>query len=186
MNNWLYASNVPCSPWLSAIILPRELKLIEYEERPILTNKVVEEIDKIAGAWKKIENEFNDGDAYQIKIQINLDQNSAITLKNDEGERFVFEINSESRKIIVNRNAATGKTDFNGAFIAPSIEAPLNVFGQSVILDIFVDHSSIEIFTENGSMSMTNLVFPSSIYNRLSVEGANFSAQIRTLKNIWN
>ena len=186
MNNWLYAGDVPCSPWRSTLTLPRELKLIEYEEKPILANTIVEEIEKIAGSWKKVEDEFNTGDAYQLKIQIDLDKNTAVTLKNEKGERFVFEIDSESRKIIVIRNSATGKTDFNGAFAVPSIEAPLNVFGHSVTLDIFVDQSSIEIFTESGTMCMTNLVFPSSIYNRLSVEGAYFTAQIRTLKSIWN
>ena len=186
MNNWLYANNVPCSPWRSAMTLPRELKLIEYEEKPILANTVIKEIDKIAGSWKKVENEFNAGDAYQLKIQIELDKNSIVTLNNRKGERFTFEINSESRKLIVIRNASTGKSDFNEAFVVPEIEAPLNVFGQIVTLDIFVDQSSIEILTESGSMSMTNLVFPSSIYNRLSVEGAYFVAQVRTLKSIWN
>ena len=29
MNNWQYAGNVPCTPWRSAMTLPRELKLIE-------------------------------------------------------------------------------------------------------------------------------------------------------------
>ena len=186
MNNWLYAGDVPCSPWRSAMTLPRELKLLEYEDKPILANTVVEEIDKIAGSWKKVEDEFEPGVAYQLKIQIDLDKTSTITLRNGVGERFVFEINSESRKIIVYRNAATGKNDFNAAFVVPSVEAPLNVFGHTVTLDIFVDQSSIEILTENGSMSMTNLVFPSSIYNKISVEGAYFSAQFRTLKSIWN
>lgn len=185
MNNWFYAGNVPCSPWRSAMTLPRELKLIEYENRPILANKVVEEIDKIASSWKNVEDEFEPGSAYQLKLQISLDRNTAITLSNTQGEKFVFEINSASRKIIVYRNKFTGKADFNDAFIVNLLEAPLNVFGHTVTLDIFVDQSSIEIFTENGSMSMTNLVFPSSIYNRLMVDGATFSAQMRTLKSIW-
>ena len=46
------------------------------------------------------------------------------------------------------------------------MQAPLNTKGTTVTLDLFVDQSSVEIFTENGSMSMTNLVFPKSIYNR--------------------
>ena len=186
MNNWLYAGGVPCSPWRSSMTLPRELKLIEYNDKPILANKVVDEIDKIAKSWKDVVDEFEAGSAYQLKIQISLDKNTAVSLSNVEGEKFVFEINAAARKIIAYRNEFTGKTDFNGAFNVASLEAPLNVFGHTVTLDIFVDQSSVEIFTENGSMSMTNLVFPSSIYNRLSVDGATFSAQMRTLKRIWN
>ena len=186
MNNWLYGEDIPCSPWRSAMTLPRELKLIEFEDKPLLTNTVVEEIEQIAGSWKRVTDEFEPGVAYQLKIQINLDKDSVITLKNKEGQRFVFEINASSKKLIAYRNGSTGKSDFNGNFVIPSLEAPLNVFGHTVTLDFFVDQSSVEILTENGSMSMTNIVFPSSIYNVLSVEGAYFTAQIRQLRSIWN
>ena len=185
MNNWLYASDVPVSPWRSAMSLPREIKLIEYEGNPILVTTVVEEIDKIAGPWQKVENKFEPGVAYQLKLKINLDKNSSIMLKNNEGERFYFEINSETRKITAYRNAATGKTDFNGSFSVPSLEAPLNVSENEVTFNIFVDQSSIEIFTESGSMSMTNLIFPSSIYNSLSVDGSSYKAEIRCFNSIW-
>ena len=132
-----------------------------------------------------MENKFEPGVAYQLKLKINLDKNSSILLKNNEGERFVFELNSETRKITAYRNAATGKTDFNGSFSVPSLEAPLNVSEDEVTFNIFVDQSSIEIFTESGSMSMTNLIFPSSIYNSLSVDGASYKAEIRCFNSIW-
>ena len=186
MNNWLYADIVPCSPWRSAMTLPRELKLIEYNNKHILSNKVVEEISEIAEEWKSVEDEFKAGNAYQLKLQISLDKNSEVSLSNASGERFVFEINAETRKITAFRNGNTGNYNFKDSFVIASLEAPLNVLGNNVTLDIFVDQSSVEIFTENGLMSMTNLVFPSSIYNRLSVNGATFSAQMKTLKRIWD
>ena len=34
-------------------------------------------------------------------------------------------------------------------------------------------------------MAMTNLVFPTSIYNEFTVEGATAKAQVRSLKRIW-
>jgi len=185
MNNWSYAPDVPVSPWRSAMTLPRELKLVEYEGKPILVNTVVEEINKIAGPWVKVENQFEPGVAYQLKLKINLNKNSQILLKNNEGERFIFEINSETRKLTAYRNGSTGKTNFNGKFSVPSLEAPLNVSGDEVTFNIFVDQSSIEIFTENGSMSMTNLIFPTSIYNYLSVYGVSYKAEMRCLNSIW-
>ena len=185
MNNWQYAGSVPCSPWRSAMTLPRELRLINYNGKPLLANTVVGEIDKIAGGWQSAGSSLDAKDAYQLRVNIDLDKNSTITLSNSNGEKYVIDINVSNRTLTSHRTSATGQSSFNGTFSVPSIQAPLNVSGSSVTLDIFVDQSSVEIFTENGSMSMTNLVFPQSIYNNLSISGASYSAQVRELKSIW-
>ena len=65
------------------------------------------------------------------------------------------------------------------------MKAPLKVEGGKVTLDVFVDQSSVEIFTAEGTMSLTNLVFPSSIYNQLMVEGAMSECQVRKLNRVW-
>ena len=185
MNNWSYAGDVPCSPWRSAMTLPRELKLINYNGTPLLTNTVVSEIDKIAGNWQTAGSSLDVKDAYQLRIKLNLDKNSTITLGNSFDEKYVIDINASSSMLTVHRTSATGKTNFNGTFSVPSMRAPLNVSGTTVTLDIYVDQSSVELFTENGTMSMTNLIFPQSIYNTLTVSGADYEAQVRQLSRIW-
>jgi fructan beta-fructosidase len=65
------------------------------------------------------------------------------------------------------------------------MQAPLNVEGNTVVVDLFVDQSSVEIVTQDGAMSMTNLVFPTSIYDQLTISNANCSAQVRSLSRIW-
>ncbi len=185
MNNWQYAGNVPCSPWRSAMTLPRELKLIEYDGKSLLTNTVVSEIDKIAGSWQTAGTSLDVKDAYQLRITLQLNQKSTITLSNGSEEKYVLDVSASDRTVTAHRTSATGQTSFNGTFSVPSIQAPLNITGNSVTLDIFVDQSSVEVFTENGSMSMTNLVFPKSIYNSLTISGASYEAQVRQLKTIW-
>lgn len=185
MNNWQYAGDVPCSPWRSAMTLPRELKLIEYEGKPLLANVVVNEVDKIATNWQDVQGSFNAKDAYQLRLTIDLDKGSTITLSNDNKESFTMDIIASERMLVAHRTSATGQTTFNAIFSIPSMRAPLNTVGNSVVLDIFVDQSSVEIFTQNGSMSMTNLVFPKNIYNHLNVSGANYQAQIRSLNSVW-
>ena len=185
MNNWSYAGDVPCSPWRSAMTLPRELKLINYNGTPLLTSTVVSEIDKIAGNWLSAGSSLDVKDAYQLRIKLNLDKNSTITLGNSFDEKYVIDINASSSMLTVHRTSATGKTNFNGTFSVPSMRAPLNVSGTTVTLDIYVDQSSVELFTENGTMSMTNLIFPQSIYNTLTVSGADYEAQVRQLSRIW-
>jgi fructan beta-fructosidase len=61
----------------------------------------------------------------------------------------------------------------------------LNVEGETVQVDLYVDQSSIEITTQDGAMSMTNLVFPQSIYDQLTISNANSTAQVRSLSRIW-
>jgi fructan beta-fructosidase len=186
MNNWQYAGNVPCTPWRSAMTLPRELKLIEYDGKPLLANTVISEIDKIADTWQKADGNLDVKDAYQLRIKLNLDQNSLITLSNATDEKFLIDVNAAARTLIAHRTSVSGQTSFNGMFSIPSMQAPLCVKDNTVTLDLFIDQSSVEIFTQNGSMAMTNLVFPKSIYNRLSITGSTYEAQIRRLKSIWN
>lgn len=189
MNNWQYAGAVPCSPWRSAMTLPRELKLSEYNGKPLLCSPVVSEIDKIAGNWESVSTEALPLDAqksaYQLRLNVSLDKNSTVTLSNGSDEKFVFDINAAGRTLTAHRTSASGRTDFNGTFSIPSMQAPLNVEGNSVVVDIFVDQSSVEITTGDGAMSMTNLVFPQSIYDRCSVAGANCEVQVRSLNRIW-
>ena len=189
MNNWNYAGNVPCSPWRSAMTLPRELKLTELNGKPLLCCPVVNEIDKIAGQWQTVSTDALPLDAkksaYQLRITVSMDQNTTVTLSNGNDEKFVFDVNASDRSLTVRRTAATGRTDFNGSFSIPSMKAPLNVEGNNVVIDLFVDQSSVELLTQDGAMSMTNLVFPQSIYDHLSFSNATGSAQVRPLSRIW-
>ena len=184
MNNWQYAGDVPCSPWRSAMTLPRELTLSEYDGKPLLCSTVVKEIDQIAGSWQDTDGAINAKDAYQLRLTIGLDQNTTITLGNDNDEKFTIDINAAARTLTAHRTSATGKTSFNGTFSIPSMQAPLNIAGDAVTLDLFVDQSSVEIFTQEGTMSMTNLVFPQSIYGQYSVAGADCTAKFRPLNSI--
>ena len=192
MNNWSYSGAVPCSPWRSAMTLPRELKLTEYNGKPLLCSTVVKEIDQIAEQWKDITPNSSfltpnaHKDAYQLRLTIALDRATTVTLSNDADESFSFDISPSAGTLTAHRTAKSGSTMFNGTFSIPSMQTPLCVTGNSVTLDIFVDQSSVEVFTQDGTMAMTNLVFPSSIYNQLSVEGAAAECQVRNLKRIWN
>ncbi len=185
MNNWQYAGNVPCSPWRSAMTLPRQLTLTELDGKPLLCCPVVNGIDKIAGQWQQVSGAFGAADAYQLRLTIGLDKNSTITLSNEQDETFVLDVNASARTLTAHRTKATGNTSFNGSFSIPSMQAPLNTEGNTVTLDLYIVQSSVEILTKDGTMSMSNLVFPKSIYNRVDVSGDNSDAQVRTLKSIW-
>lgn len=185
MNNWQYAGNVPCSPWRSAMTLPRELTLKEVDGKPLLTADVFSGIDAIADSWKDAGATLDVKDAYQLQVTVAMDKNTTITLANSAKEKFVVDIEPAMRMVYVHRNSATGQVSFNGSFSLPSIKAPLHVDGNQVTLNFYVDQSSVELIEKDGLMSMTNLVFPKSIYNQFSVSGAECKAKVRNLKSVW-
>lgn len=185
MNNWQYADRVPCDPWRSAMTLPRELALVDYNGSPLLTCPVVKEIDGIAGDWVPVESSFDTKDAYHLQLVLNLDQNTTVTLSNSQGENFSIDVYASSRMLSVHRNSKTGASSFSSMFSIASINAPLNTDGETVTLDFYVDRSSVELFSGNGRTSITNLVFPQSLYNSLTVSGAKYEARKRELNRVW-
>ena len=185
MNNWQYADRVPCSPWRSAMTLPRELKLVEYNGTPHLTSAVIGEISGIADEWNDVTSTFDAKDAYQLHLELDLNSNSNITLSNAQGEKFSVDLNVSAKMLSVHRNSATGVTNFAPTFSIPSINAPLNTSGDKLTLDFYVDRSSVELIASDGLTSVTNLVFPQTIYNSLSVTGTSYNAKVRNLRSVW-
>lgn len=185
MNNWQYADRVPCSPWRSAMTLPRELKLVEHNGTPHLTSAVIGEISGIADEWNDVTSTFDAKDAYQLHLELDLTSNSNITLSNAQGEKFSVDINVSAKMLSVHRNSATGVTNFAPTFSIPSINAPLNTSGNKLTLDFYVDRSSVELIASDGLTSVTNLVFPQTIYNSLSVTGTSYNAKVRNLRSVW-
>ena len=60
--------------------------------------------------------------------------------------------------------------------------APLNLCeGTTYHLNIFVDKCSVEIFVDNGRIAMTNLVFPTEVYNTLRFYSEGGNMQVNNL-----
>lgn len=183
MNNWNYCGDVPCDPWRSAFTLPRELRLIDFEGKPLLSAAVVKELDGIAGQWTAADNgSVGKIDAYEARVRLDLNRNSTIRLENSFGEYIDIDVKAAARKLVAKRTAASGRVNFHGLFALPSIQAPLNCSGPEMELHIVVDRSSVEIFSADGAVCMTNIVFPQETYNRISgVSGVEY----RRLNTIW-
>ncbi len=180
MNNWNYCGAVPASPWRSAMTLPRELKLLEIDGSPVLASTVVSEIADIAGSWQPLSATVGAA-AYELKTTVSLSENSTLRLSNGAGEYLEITVNAATRSAIVHRTASTGKSAFSGLFSLPSVVMPIKGTSDEVELHLFVDQSSVELFTADGSSAATVLVYPSSIYDRF--DGAD--AEYRELSSIW-
>lgn len=202
MNNWQYAGSIPVfniSPngARGSMTLVRELNLgMHPDGYLILMSNVVKEVESIANDWKTVVDEsttsktvelnLDNKKAYQLQLTGKISDSETLSLKLSNSKNEFCEITIDSRKLIFKRSNS-GIDNFANEF-AGNFESP--VFGNKnpIKLDIYVDQSSIEIFVNDGSVSQTNLVFPSSLYNSLTVESSSFNyvyTKFRTLNSIW-
>ena len=185
MNNQLYSGNYPCSPWRSAMNLPREMSLKEYDGTPILCSTIVKEIEEIAGAWRPATGALGISDAYQLNVPVDLKAGDCtIVLSNAAGDEYEVMLDAANRRLIVDRGPRTG-TFSAASFPLTSVVGPLNTDRDQLTLCFYVDQSSVEITTDDGSLIMSTLVFPASIYSRLSIKGQTTSPQVRDLNRVW-
>lgn len=184
MNNQLYSGNYPCKPWRSAMTLPRELKLEEYNGVPLLKSTIVKEIESLAGAWREAKSNLNVKDAYQLNIPISLKKDCHITLSNEQGNAYRLKVDAEKRQIIINRGGDTG-TYSAREFPLTNVKGAINTDKDDIVLQMYVDQSSVEITTDDGSVVMTTLVFPESIYGFLEIEGQDVKPQVRDFTRVW-
>ena len=192
MNNQAYGG-YPVSPWRCCMTLPREMVLEEYDGQPLLKTMIVSEIDGIAESWQPLAAagsfvKKQDGDlpdAYQLNVTADMTSDADVVLANASGQEYGIHIDAQRREIVINRGANSGKTDFHANFAIPSMRSSLFSDREKVTLCIFVDQSNVEVTTDDGSVIMSTLVFPETIYDRISIDGSTEEAKVRLLRSVW-
>ena len=161
MSNWQYANQVPTQQYRSGNSIPRDLGLFEYKGETYCS--VVPSPEMTAARSKKVGKKLTES----CEMVVNLKGNATITLSNDKGEKVVMNYDAKAETFSMDRTKS-GKMDFSKDFAAVT-KAP--TYGKISQLRIFIDKSSIEALDADGKMAMTNLVFPSKPYNKVTVKG---------------
>ena len=164
MSNWQYANQVPTLQYRSGNSIPRDLGLFEYKGETYCS--VVPSPEMTAARSKKATKSLSES----CEMVVNLKGNATITLSNDNGEKVVMYYDAKAETFSMDRTKS-GKVDFSNDFAATT-KAP--TYGKISQLRIFIDKSSIEVLDAEGKMAMTNLVFPTKPYNKVTVKGGKY------------
>ena len=194
MSNWQYQTVLPTMQYRGANTIARDLSLyrnadgelvmrcapspeieaarVETHEIPSFRVKDSYEVPSLL--------DDNDG-AYEIEMQLKNSGSSRIilTLSNDKGEKVHMHYDIARKQFVMERSES-GRTDFSRDFPALTV-APVDDT-DTINLRLFVDRSSIEAFGDNGKFVMTNRVFPSAPYNRLTFETWRGNFKVKSLK----
>ncbi|MES1225710.1 MAG: GH32 C-terminal domain-containing protein, partial [Bacteroidota bacterium] len=122
---------------------------------------------------------------FVLRTSINKKEGLMLSLSNNNNEKVVIGYDLQSKQFYINRDSsgATGfAKNFTGTHVAPSI-SDANV----TTLIMYVDQSSIELFTDGGLTVMTSLMFSSKPYNKIQIQSytAMKTLTITPLKSTW-
>ena len=160
MSNWQYANQVPTKQFRSANSIVRDLGLFEYNGETYCSITPAKEMLAARGARVSQLTE-----ACEIVVTVKGD--AQITLRNAKGERVVMTYDDEEETFDMDRRRS-GNISFSDAF---PVATSSPTYGKVRQLRIFVDRCSVEAFDGDGKMCMTNLVFPSTPYDKIIVKG---------------
>jgi fructan beta-fructosidase len=191
MSNWKYANLTPTAGWRSAMTIPRELALYRAEAGIRLKQRPIRELRGLRKEpirWRDLQladdaplklklptdtfelrAEFSIGSAEQIRL----------TFAGSKGDAVIVGYDANSSKLILDRSAS-GKVDFHPQFGCRH-DGPLEPDGDRVVLHLYLDRSSIEVFGGDGETVMTDLLFPNSALEGIEILSVGGMAKLMAL-----
>lgn len=202
MSNWQYAREMPTAPWRGAMTLPRSLELrttpdgVRLAQSPAASLRALRaqaftyQGNNIARLNRKLSQWPHKSQTFEMLAVIQPGKAKRIAWKILEGpeEYTLIGYDIAARQLFVDRTKSAS-TAFNKKFPSRT-EAPLNIGSEPLELHIFVDRSSVEVFSGQGRTVLTNLVFPKaqSTGISMSTEGGsvqNVSVNLWKLRSSW-
>jgi fructan beta-fructosidase len=188
MNNWRYAEKIPTSTWRGAFSIPRELSLKKTKVGLRLSQQPIRELEKLRGKHWSFENiklgnsnktlEGVSGEKLEVIARFKLDKASSaqrigVRVRVGGNEQTTIGYNIKAGKLFVDRSQS-GQVDFSTGFRSAHI-APLELVNGELRLHLLIDRSSVEVFSENGLVSITESIFPkgSSLGLQVFAEAGN-------------
>ncbi|MGQ1788338.1 glycoside hydrolase family 32 protein [Saccharicrinis sp. GN24d3] len=185
MSNWIYAQIVPTESWRSAMTLPREIKLVKEDNQYKLTTFPVKEFEDSKILKMQINNMLFSGKSDINNIDLDLSSCElnfvfkpqkgslnghttafGLLLKNDADEELKIGYNMLSKHVFIDRTKIN--TQFTDSNYLSEDLAPYTI-GDVIKMKIIIDASSVEVFVDEGKLAMTNILFPDSSFNKLSL-----------------
>jgi fructan beta-fructosidase len=192
MNNWEYANQIPTTPWRSPMSLAREITLQTVDGNLSLVQQPAGDWTALAGTVPFHLSGSTIDDGVQVlagaagtvqRIDVSFMPGGAgefgLILRGDGVNGTRVGIRPGEGTLLVDRRES-GRTDFHASF--PSIDtAPLEATSGSYELTIYVDRCSIEVFAQDGQVTMTELIFPAETSTSLAVYAVGGTATINSL-----
>lgn len=200
MSNWRYANVLPTEGWRSALTIPREILLTTTDKGVRILQRVVSEFNSLRNNNETIEEITLEPSipfhcnllSSLMEVNISFEKRDSTSfgaiLENSIHEKVIVQYDAECEKLTVDRRNA-GISNFSDSF-ATIQETEVKLENNQVHIQLLLDTSSIEVFTNDGKSVFTTLVYPNQPYNKLIIFSRNGTAHVTSLvltelSSIW-
>jgi len=192
MSNWQYAAKLPTSPWRGQMSLPRRLSYLSdadglaLKQEPVTAALRGEHAAIVFGkgeaAW-----EIHRDAPFEMNVRFDVAAGAAAGVK-------LYTDNEHWTEIGFDRAKGEFYIDRTRSSIAVAPEFPVRTTAplsavRPFDLRLIVDRSSVEAYVQNGTIAMTNLIFPTGTQNRVVFfshgKPVTLRGDVWTLKSIW-
>lgn len=181
-----YGGNLPTETWKGMLSFPRTLKLKELDGKVRFLQLPIEELDEVTTSLTRISNQtLASGDevltdvtgrALDIRMAFYLGEGSTLSLavRKGESEQTVISYAQSDGTLSMDRSESGNIEYDEGAGGVHSTALQPDANGQ-VRLRVLVDECSVEAYGGEGEAVISNLIFPDTASDGLSlnVEGGN-------------
>ncbi|GAA3618960.1 GH32 C-terminal domain-containing protein [Microlunatus ginsengisoli] len=168
MGNWDYANSTPTGTWRGQQSIPRRLSLRTVDGRPTLISTPVSLSSLVKATTRVRATTITAGthrmpvSGRSLLIETTLHKGTAtdfgLDVRVGGGQRVRIGYDTTTEELYVDRTQA-GRSDFSPLF--PAVHrAELPLHRGELGLTIAVDSSSVEVFSADGTVSISDLVYP--------------------------
>nr|WP_270889189.1 glycoside hydrolase family 32 protein [Pedococcus sp. 5OH_020] len=193
MNNWNYAGSIPTDPWRSAMTVPRELGLrttadgVRLLQRPVhqLQDLREEAVLNAKGLVVPTGSTTLPAHATAYELSATLApgtaQSSGIAVRTGNGQETRIGYDRTTGELFVDRTKS-GDVGFSDDF--PGVQRAPFAAGANgdVSLRVLVDWSSVEVFAQDGSVAITDQIFPDPTSDGIQAFATGGSAMLKSVK----
>lgn len=193
MNNWEYAGSIPTDPWRSAMTVPRELGLrssgtgVRLVQQPVAELQSLREDATLSAKNLPVPAGSRplpaEGTAYELAATFAPGTASefGVKVRTGNGQETRIGYDRSAGEVFVDRTASGDvgfSTDFPGVHRAPLAVGPTG----EVTLRVLVDWSSVEVFGQDGSVAITDQIFPDPGSDGIEAFARDGSAVLKSVK----
>src|SRR5690606_24972818 len=111
---------------------------------------------------------------YRLDFSYPADQDFSVTLKNTFDERVTFGYVTSDGQYFIDRTQS-GDHSFSTTFASVD-SAPRISNDPEIRISLWVDNASIEVFADDGLTVMTEVFFPTKVYDDVVLKGSSGSS----------